>query len=252
MRMTTITVLTWNIHKGFASSRRQLSLSGIRTILHEVAADLVLLQEVVGRNDRHAARYRLWPSLPQAEYLAEGRWEQLAYAPNAHSPHGHHGNALLSKLPITAWENIDLSNHSWERRGVLHAQVRCAGIDPHIHVMCTHLDLLHRGRIRQVERIAERIRSLVPPEAPLLLAGDFNDWGQRLSRVLEHDLGLVEAHRVIHGGLGRSFPARLPILMLDRLYVRGLEVRSARMLGGRRWHQYSDHVPLLVELGASS
>jgi endonuclease/exonuclease/phosphatase family metal-dependent hydrolase len=38
------------------------------------------------------------------------------------------------------------------------------------------------------------------------------------------------------------------MLMLDRLYVRGMAVRSARVLGGARWHQLSDHMPLLVDL----
>jgi endonuclease/exonuclease/phosphatase family metal-dependent hydrolase len=246
--MTTIRVLTWNIHKGFSSSSGVLSLAGIRTVLREINADLVLMQEVVGRNDRYAARYKQWPSEPQAEYLADGRWDQMAYAANACYPHGHHGNALLSRFPIAAWENLDLSNHRWERRGVLHAQVRCARDCALVHVLCTHLDLLNRGRVRQVERIAARIRDLVPPNAPLLLAGDFIDWGQRLGRILEDDLGLIEAHRAMHGRSGRSYPARLPMLMLDRLYVRGMAVRSARVLGGARWHQLSDHMPLLVDL----
>jgi endonuclease/exonuclease/phosphatase family metal-dependent hydrolase len=242
-------VLTWNIHKGFASSGGQLSLAGIRSALHDIDADLVLMQEVVGRHDRHAARHALWPSQSQAQYLAEGHWEHVVYGANAHYAHGHHGNALLSRFPVVSSENIDLSTHRWEHRGVLHAQVQYDGRRSPVHVLCTHLDPFQRGRIKQVARIAAHMRQCIPPDEPMLLAGDFNDWGQGVDKVLVDELGLVETHRAMHGRLGRSFPARLPMLMLDRLYVRGLTVRSAHVLTGARWHRLSDHAPLVVELG---
>jgi endonuclease/exonuclease/phosphatase family metal-dependent hydrolase len=241
-------VLTWNIHKGFGSSGGRLSLSGIRTALHDIDADLILMQEVVGRHDRHAVRHALWPSQSQAQYLAEGHWEHVVYAANAHYAHGHHGNAVLSRFPILSFENIDLSTHRWEHRGLLHAQVQLEGCSSPLHVLCTHLDLFQRGRIKQIARIAARIRQCAPLDAPLLLAGDFNDWGQGVDKILVDDLGLLETHRAMHGRLGRSFPARLPMLMLDRLYVRGLTVHSARLLTGARWHTLSDHAPLVVEL----
>jgi endonuclease/exonuclease/phosphatase family metal-dependent hydrolase len=245
----TFKVLTWNIHKGFASSGGRLSLSGIRAALHDIDADLVLMQEVVGRHDRHAARHELWPSQSQAQYLAAGHWDHVVYAANAHYAHGHHGNALLSRFPVISSVNIDLSTHRWEHRGVLHAQLRYDRRRAPVHVLCTHLDLLQRGRLKQVARIAEHMRQCIPADEPMLLAGDFNDWGQGVDKILVEDLGLVETHRAMHGRLGRSFPARLPMLMLDRLYVRGLTVRSAHVLTGTRWHKLSDHAPLVVELG---
>jgi endonuclease/exonuclease/phosphatase family metal-dependent hydrolase len=242
-------VLTWNIHKGFASSGGKVSLAGIRTALREIDADLVLRQDVVGRHDRPAARHELWPDQSQAQYLAEGRWQHVVYAANAHYAHGHHGNALLSRFPVIASENIDLSTHRWEHRGILHAQIEHDRRLPPLHVLCTHLDLLQRGRLKQVERIAAHMRCCIPAGEPMLLAGDFNDWGRGVDRILVEELGLVETHRAMHGRLGRSFPARMPMLMLDRLYVRGLEVRSAHVLAGTRWHLLSDHAPLVVELG---
>jgi endonuclease/exonuclease/phosphatase family metal-dependent hydrolase len=244
-----IRVLTWNIHKGFGMANGLLTVDAMRAALDTVDADLVLMQEVVGRHDRHAERLSDWPELPQAEFLAGTRWSQFAYAANAWHQHGHHGNALLSRHPILDWENLDLTNHRWERRGVLHARVRVPRLAKPLHVLCTHLDLLHRGRVRQVERIAERIRAAVPAGEPLLLAGDFNDWGQRLGVGLERDLGLREAHHAVHGRAARSFPARFPLLPLDRLYVRGLDVRSAQVLSGARWERLSDHAPLLASLG---
>jgi endonuclease/exonuclease/phosphatase family metal-dependent hydrolase len=246
--MTVIRVLTWNIHKGFGHNRRLLTVRTIREALIEEDCDIVMLQEVVGRHDHHAARFDDWPAAPQAEFLAGETWGQWAYGANAWYPHGHHGNAVLSRFPIIGWRNTDLSNHRWEQRGVLHTRVQIPGLPHPLHVLCTHLDLLHRGRIRQVVRIANQIRSEIPNDEPLVLAGDFNDWSRRLGASLETDLGLVEAHRAIHGCLARSFPARLPLLTLDRLYVRGITVRNSQILRSGRYKKLSDHAPLMTEL----
>jgi endonuclease/exonuclease/phosphatase family metal-dependent hydrolase len=249
--MAIMRVLTWNIHKGFGSNRRKVTVRMIREALVHEDCDLVLLQEVVGRHDRLAARFDDWPVLPQAEFLAGETWGQWAYGANAWYPQGHHGNAVLSRFPILHAQNTDLSNHRWEQRGVLHARVQVPGLVPPLHVFCTHLDLLHRGRVRQVARIGNMIRAEVAADEPLILAGDFNDWNRRLGRAWEIDLGVLEAHQAIHGRFARSFPARLPLLTLDRLYVRGMAVRSAQVLSAGRYRLLSDHAPLITELEVS-
>ena len=40
---------------------------------------------------------------------------------------------------------------------------------------------------------------------------------------------------------GRSYPAKLPLLRLDRIYVRGLSVASAAVHSGSPWSKISDH-----------
>jgi len=87
----------------------------------------------------------------------------------------------------------------------------------------------------------------VPDDAPLILAGDFNDWRSQSDTILGR-CGLVEVFRQASGRHARTFPARWPILRLDRIHVRG--VVSARPLPMPRqpWAGLSDHAPLAAEI----
>ena len=49
----------------------------------------------------------------------------------------------------------------------------------------------------------------------------------------------------------RSFPATLPLLRLDRIYVRGFQVQSRQMHCGRFWSTISDHAALTAHLQLS-
>ncbi len=40
----------------------------------------------------------------------------------------------------------------------------------------------------------------------------------------------------------------MPFLQLDRIYVRGFNVQSARVLHGASWARLSDHAPIVAEL----
>ncbi|HCD9087674.1 EEP domain-containing protein, partial [Pseudomonas aeruginosa] len=46
----------------------------------------------------------------------------------------------------------------------------------------------------------------------------------------------------------RSFPARWPVLPLDRIYLRNARGRQPRILSRRPWSHLSDHLPLAVEV----
>jgi endonuclease/exonuclease/phosphatase family metal-dependent hydrolase len=46
-----------------------------------------------------------------------------------------------------------------------------------------------------------------------------------------------------------TFPSRLPLLHLDRIYVRGLKPLSAHVPHGQAWWRMSDHLPLIAEFG---
>ena len=45
-------------------------------------------------------------------------------------------------------------------------------------------------------------------------------------------------------GPARSFPAMLPMLHLDRIYVRGFRVKLAHVHHGVHWARFSDHAAL--------
>lgn len=243
-----ISVLSYNIHKGFRAGGKRFVLHEIRKLLQETGVDLLFLQEVVGAHERHSKRFADWPEISQDAFLAEDVWTERLYGRNANHQYGHHGNAILSRFPLIRSENIDISTNRREQRGLLHAEMKF-GEHGIIHLCCTHLDLTKRGRDKQLQRLCELIAERVPENAPLILAGDFNDWTKKLSRPLEKKLHLKEAVELTHGKLRATFPSSLPLLPLDRVYVRGLQVKDAKVLKGRDWKKLSDHVPVKAVLG---
>jgi endonuclease/exonuclease/phosphatase family metal-dependent hydrolase len=245
--MPAINVLTLNAHMGFSLSRRRFVLPALREAIREVSADLVFLQEVLGAHAHHAHRHADWPSEPQYEFLADSIWAQHAYGRNAAYPHGHHGNALLSKFAILRHRNRDVSVDGHEERGLLHCVLEVPGSTHELHAVCVHLGLRDAHRRRQLRLLCELVSDEVPASAPLVVAGDFNDWrGRGHARVLA--CGLHEAFASNGGRLARTFPARHPLLPLDRIYLRGARAGDPRVLSARPWSHLSDHAPLLARI----
>lgn len=244
---TTLQVATYNIHKGFSHFNRRMTVHEVRDRLRWIGADVVFLQEVVGLNERYAERHELWPSAPQHEFLADRTWTAFAYGKNAVYDEGHHGNAVLARFPIVKYDNEDISTNPLEHRGMLHVELAVPGWSENLHCVCAHLGLFARGRRLQIEAMCERLESLVPREAPLVLAGDFNDWRREASPAFRR-LGMIEVFEQTRGRPARSFPARLPILSLDRIYVRGFVVKHAHVHRGPTWSRASDHAALTASL----
>jgi endonuclease/exonuclease/phosphatase family metal-dependent hydrolase len=245
--MTDLKICTWNIHKGFSQFNRRMVIHELRERLHALDPDLVFLQEVQGQHHGHAERHADWPSAPQYEFLADQMWPATAYGRNAVYDHGHHGNAILSRHPISHSGNFDMSAHRFEQRGLLHCVIEPGGAH-RVHALCVHLGLTARGRRQQYAMLAEHIRTAIPPDDGLIVAGDFNDWHNRAEEQWSHALGLQEAHSLFHGRPARSFPAAFPLLRLDRIYVRGVAVREVKLHSGPPWSRVSDHAALTARL----
>lgn len=245
----TFRLATWNIHKGFSPFNRRVTVHELREALHVLAPDLVFLQEVQGLHRSHAGRHADWPDRPQHEFLAEGRW-QARYGRNAHYGQGHHGNAILSRYPVLASHNQDVTHLAFERRGLLHCTVQVPGLERPLHCVCAHLSLFAGSRRLQFDALVRHLERLVPADAPLVIAGDFNDWRNQADNLLARRLGLVEAFtdRDGQGKPARSFPALLPLMRLDRVYLRGLRVVDSAVLTDEPWSRISDHAPLSVVL----
>lgn len=247
--MPAFTVLTVNTHKGFALFNRRLMLHDLREAVRRVSADLVFLQEVQGSHDRHARRHgSAWPEAPHYEYLADSIWKDFAYGRNAVYPEGHHGNALLSKFPILRHENHDASVQGHEERGLLHCVLDAKGTGTEVHAICAHLGLREAHRTRQFEQLCTMIETTIPADAPLIVAGDFNDWRQRGHRLLQGCAGLREVFVERFGRFARTFPARFPLLALDRIYVRNVDVVEPLVLSHKPWSHLSDHAALAAHL----
>jgi len=257
--MPAFNVLTLNAHMGFNLLNRRFVLHELREAIRTVSADIVFLQEVLGEHARHARRHLNWPEGPQYEFLADTAWPQFAYGRNAVYPHGHHGNALLSKFPILSRQNHDVSVHGHEERGLLHCVVDMrvhdgGGRDVQVHTVCVHLGLREAHRERQLDLLCELASDAIPRDAPLVVAGDFNDWRKRGHARLER-CGLREAFQSSTGRLAATFPARFPLLPLDRIYLRNARAIDPTVLSAHPWSHLSDHAPLLagvrLETGAT-
>ncbi|MDX1668921.1 MAG: endonuclease/exonuclease/phosphatase family protein [Limnobacter sp.] len=254
-------VITYNIHKGVVGVRRpQLTIYELRKHLHMLQPDLVFLQEVQGQHELNRSRHPNWPSQSQHEFLA-GRDDEIekllghaskqyfsVYGLNAVYPHGHHGNALMSVYPVLWRMNEDVSDHRLEQRGLLHCQLNTP--KGKLHCIVAHFGLWGRSRKRQADRLIQHVRNHVPDDAPLIVAGDFNDWRRSLDHLLAEGLNATEV-LPNHGSKKRafsSFPSRLPFLGLDRVFVRGLEIEGASIQAGAPWKSLSDHAPLVADL----
>ena len=99
--------------------------------------------------------------------------------------------------------------------------------------------------------LTERVRRLVPAAAPLIVAGDFNDWRNNAGRMLIGGLGLAEVFRDQRGRPARTYPSALPLLRLDRIYARSFSVVHAEVHHGLPWSRISDHAALSAELELS-
>src|SRR5258705_6666513 len=109
-------ILSYNVHKLFNTLGTQYFLSALKEVLSGMDLDLVFLQEFRGlQPEEHKDDYASDP----LEHLADELWDHFIYGKNAISTSGHHGNAILSKYPFLSSENFDISNHSWEKRGML-------------------------------------------------------------------------------------------------------------------------------------
>lgn len=244
MSQKALRVLTYNIHKGFDMSNRRFILHQIKEALVEADADLLFLQETQGEHRQKEKQISDWPSLSQSEFIAEGVWPHYVYGKNAIYEAGHHGNAILSKYPFESWENINVSPFTWASRSVLHGVIKLPNHHQDVHILCVHFGLIGTERRQQLVSLCERIDNHVPHDAPLIVAGDFNDWLGRAERHFYEHLGLQEVFRATHGVHARTFPAWLPFLPMDRIYYRGFTPLSCQRLSHAPWHLLSDHAPL--------
>ena len=87
----------------------------------------------------------------------------------------------------------------------------------------------------------------VPETAAVFVAGDFNDWTEKATDFLARRVHAKEAFNESAGAHPRTFPGRAPLLKLDRIYFRDLEVRVATVLTGKPWNKLSDHAALYAE-----
>ena len=234
-------VATYNIHKGVQGigPRQRLEIHNLGHAVEQFDADIVCLQEVRKLNRLQAQRFIHWPDMAQSDFLAPEGYEAI-YRTNAVTQHGEHGNAMLSRWPVVAHQHEDMSDHRFEQRGLLHSEIMFHGVA--VHVVVVHLGLIRASRGRQVAQVLRFIEREVPVHEPVIVAGDFNDWGSLVQKALA-PMNL----RAYQEARYPTYPSKLPLVQLDYVYARGLKPLSVQVPNGRIWGRMSDHLPLIAE-----
>jgi endonuclease/exonuclease/phosphatase family metal-dependent hydrolase len=235
-----VVVASYNVHKCVGADGR-FRPDRIAAVIGELGADLVALQEV----DRRFGR-----RIGLLDTAALERETGLTPLPVSELPDGlgWHGNAVLVRPGSAVRVRRRLSLPGAEPRGAVIAEVEMPGAG-RLRVVAAHLGLLRRCRARQVAHILEAIAE--GERMPTLLLGDLNEWRPRAEplRRLEAVFGPASSFGP------PSFPARLPVLALDRIlgWPRGVVTR-VEVHDSPVSRVASDHLPLKawVDLSVSA
>jgi endonuclease/exonuclease/phosphatase family metal-dependent hydrolase len=225
-------VASYNIHRcvGGDSCRDP---KRIAEVIREINPDVIALQEV-----------DTWPGAGtesvQMEFLAHVAGLHAISGPTLERQEGlHYGNVLLTRLPILEVRKLDLTVYRREPRGALDVELDAGG--RRLRVIATHLGLLPSERRYQVQRILELCEQ--GEEEVTVLLGDINEW-----MILGRPLRWLHA-RFGRGVSGRSYPARFPLLSLDRIWVKPTSALSRfRVHTTPLSRRASDHLPVTAEI----
>jgi endonuclease/exonuclease/phosphatase family metal-dependent hydrolase len=228
-------IATYNVHRCRGLDGRTRP-DRIASVLSAIDADVVALQEVVGAGPRGGGH---------AEELGAALGMGWVMAP-ARQLRGHQfGNAVLSRLPITAHIEHDLSWKTCEPRRLQRVDIATgSGV---LHVYNVHLGTALLERRHQAGRLAAIVADR-HVGGPKIVLGDFNEWTRGLAtRVMNERMNSVDLRD--HLQRRRTYPGVFPLLHLDHIYYSGrVEVVSVELARTRRSLVASDHLPLAADI----
>jgi len=225
---------SYNIHKAVGTDRRR-DADRILTVIREVGADIIALQEV---DRRFGTRESV---LPRALIEEQGyEIDPLFMRPTSL---GWHGNTILVRREITMIEAAPVHLPMLEPRGAVRVELQHE--ERRLRVVGMHLDLSGLRRRHQIRSVLEDA-GRCDPGCPTVLMGDFNEWSLRGGSMREFG----SAWQVL--APGKSFPSQQPIAPLDRIVLSqewectGHGVHHSAMAAAA-----SDHLPIwaTVKLG---
>lgn len=243
-----VTITSYNMHKGMSALNRKYQLDSMGDALQSLNSDVLFLQEVQGMHANRSSKILEYPSEPHYDVLGDYLSFNRSYGKNAIYPQRHHGNAILSHLPLETRNNLNITVNKHEQRGVLHCEVLPEGWDVPLVCLCAHLNLREPDRAKQYQAIFEYVSQQIDTQIPLIIAGDFNDWRYKSAISLGKALNLDEVFLDSKGKRPKTFPSRMPLLSLDRVYTRNLDIMETQIHNSRNWQMLSDHLPLSVKV----
>jgi endonuclease/exonuclease/phosphatase family metal-dependent hydrolase len=225
-------VASYNIHK-CRGTDGQVRPERIVAVIKAMDADLVALQEV-------DHRIGLRTGLLNRAMLEHETGMKLLVQSDIVDGHGWHGNALLVRGEPAHYHRSRIRLPGIEPRGAVFAELDLG--EGLFRVIAVHLGLLRRSRLAQAKALLDAFQKMTP--MPTIMLGDFNEW-RRLRR---------SALAVLHPVFGSSptlssFPSRLPLLPMDRIFDWPAGVITHRSVFNTPLsRKASDHLPLVANL----
>ncbi|HKQ74919.1 MAG TPA: endonuclease/exonuclease/phosphatase family protein [Blastocatellia bacterium] len=235
----TFRIATYNAHSCRGLDRRTRP-ERIAAVLSETEADIIALQEVWSAEGDESER-------EQVRRIAETLGLKYCFGGNWSRGDRAYGNAVLSRWPLHAERNYDISLYGRQRRGCLRADVMVEDVAL-LHIFNVHLGLSLKERKYQSRKLVSEGILADPGLTGLrVVLGDFNDWTRGLTqRFLDAQFHSVDIRR--HLRRARTYPGWLPIFHLDHIYYDpALEIKRLRLHRSRAALVASDHLPLVAD-----
>lgn len=243
--MTSFRIATYNIHKCRGLDRR-VRPERIAEVLAGTNADIIALQEVWSTPDDEAG------ADDQAGFIARALGMSAYAGINRRLGAGDYGNVILSRLPVTAATNYDLTCERREPRGCLRVDMEMGREDAppvRLRIFNLHLGTSFFERRHQARRLLdENILGRADASGARLVLGDFNEWTRGLaSRLLSMHMRAADPRT--HLPRARTYPGVLPVLHLDHIYYDDaqLELTRLELIRTRLALVASDHLPLVAD-----
>jgi endonuclease/exonuclease/phosphatase family metal-dependent hydrolase len=184
-----------------------------------------------------------WPDeCRRLDFLAPEGYHAV-YRTNAYTRHGEHGNALLSRWPVLDHQHEDMSDH--RLRAARPAACRSCWCTKASRCMWSWSPGPDPAEpVRQLAQLRRYIEREVPKDAPVLVAGDFNDWNTRAGRPESPNDRPARLCGSTAGDLPGTLAAGATGPCVRPGFASGQHMQVPR---GRAWWRMSDHLPLIAE-----
>lgn len=226
-----LSLASYNIHRCFGTDGRYAP-ERTAEVIDALDADVIGLQEVDMR--------LLVDGRAQLDFLAETLRLNAVPGPNIKGRRGKFGNALLTRWPVVSVRRADLTVRHYEPRGAILAQLDVGGFA--LRVVVTHLGLNAAERRLQVRHLMGALEE-DGDNMPTIVMGDFNEWRPTRGalRTIDRRFGVSL--------MPRTFPSRLPLLPLDRIWAWPADgLRRLSVYATPLSRITSDHLPLRAEV----
>jgi endonuclease/exonuclease/phosphatase family metal-dependent hydrolase len=236
-------IVTYNVHKCQGLDRR-VRPARIASVLRELDADVIALQEVVCHAGGDA-------EMDQAKFIAAELGYEYCLGENRKHMGAAYGNVVLSRLPWGCVENYDITWRGREPRGALRVDVQLddgAGRQIPLHLFNVHLGTAYIERRHQARQlVGEKILRRPDLDGARVVLGDFNEFPRGLAtRLLSEEFCAADIRT--HLKSARTYPGVLPVAHLDHIYYDSpLELMRLSLHKTTTALVASDHLPLVAD-----